>query len=160
MSIEYIINIVYLLIKDDTEAYSICIINAFGYFCFLASCFWLNVMSFHVGWTFNLLQRKQQEKRQLVFYAIVVWGLSLTFAIIPVLIEVYEYPKFLPPRFREGNCWFYELKASFSYMYALKTICIMNSICFSLCTVETVSEAIYPAVYYDDSKMVLIDLAR
>ncbi|XP_070163174.1 G-protein coupled receptor Mth2-like [Polyergus mexicanus] len=142
LSIAYTIRIVTFLIKADDIHYSVCISIAIcNYLCYLASFFWLNVMSLDMWWTFRefcSLQRnvRQRNKRKLVFYTIFAWGLPLTFAIISVIMDfVSEYlPEILRPRFVTGNCWFAEKGTFALYYYGFKSICIISSICLSIST--------------------------
>ncbi|XP_029157135.1 uncharacterized protein LOC114929680 isoform X2 [Nylanderia fulva] len=86
-------------------------------FCYLATCFWLTVMSFDMWWTFrdfNSLQRsgKQQERKKMILYSLYAWGSSFICTIICVIINfipcVSEY--LIPPKLGILNCWFNALK--------------------------------------------------
>ncbi|KAM0735299.1 G-protein coupled receptor Mth2 [Formica fusca] len=142
LSIAYTIDIVIFVIKADAVHYSVCIsIAFFAYLYYLASLFWLNVMSFDMWWTFRgfcSLQRnvRQQNKRKLVFYTIFTWGLPFTFAIITVIMDFFsEYlPEILQPEFRKGDCWFYGRGTFALYYYGFKSICIISSMCLSIST--------------------------
>ncbi|XP_070163447.1 G-protein coupled receptor Mth2-like [Polyergus mexicanus] len=144
LSVAYTILIVeeLSLINVNAIPYSVCVIYAvFAYYIFLASSFWLNVMSFDMWWTFrgfNSLQRniRQREKRKLVFYAIFAWGLPFIFAIITVIMDsVSEYlPESLRPKFYKGECWFVDVESFMLYYYGFESICVISSICFSIST--------------------------
>ncbi|XP_050447506.1 G-protein coupled receptor Mth2-like [Cataglyphis hispanica] len=143
MSVGYTISIVSFLIKEDSVDYSVCITNAFStYFCFLASFFWLSIMSFDMWWTFrrfSSLQKnvRQREKRKLVFYSIFAWDLPFFIVVITVIVNYVSecLPEILRPSFREGNCWFPGTKEFVLYIYGYESICIISSICLSISTV-------------------------
>ncbi|XP_029157133.1 G-protein coupled receptor Mth2-like isoform X2 [Nylanderia fulva] len=98
--------------------YPMCITIALAcYFCYLATCFWLTVMSFDMWWTFrdfNSLQRsgKQQERKKMILYSLYAWGSSFICTIICVIINfipnVSEY--LIPPKLGIFICWFNALK--------------------------------------------------
>ncbi|XP_029662738.1 G-protein coupled receptor Mth2-like [Formica exsecta] len=145
LSIAYTIDIVDILSKISFEAdaihYSVCITFAFFiYFCYLASFFWLSIMSFDMWWTFRGFSSLQgnvrkREKRKLVFYTIFAWGLSCIFAIITVIMDFVPgyLPEILRPKFRIG-CWFAGDGAFALYFYGFKSICTVSSICLSIST--------------------------
>ncbi|KAL6420623.1 hypothetical protein ACFW04_014648 [Cataglyphis niger] len=144
MSVAYAIDSVDIISKIFFKAvhYSLCITFAFfTYFCYLASFFWLSVMSFDMWLTFRgfcSLQRnvRQRKKRKMVFYTIFAWGLSFIFANISIIMNFIPgyLPEILRPGFGEGNCWFTEDGAFALYFYGFKSICIVISICLSIST--------------------------
>ncbi|GAB1862788.1 G-protein coupled receptors family 2 profile 2 domain-containing protein [Camponotus japonicus] len=142
LSVAYTLDIVNILIKSDAVGYPICVTLAFfNYFCFLTSFFWLNIMSFHMWWTFRefcSLQRngRHREKKKLVLYMIYAWGLPFILAIICIIMDFASenLPKILRPEFHAGDCWFAGKEAYLLYYYGIKSICIISSICLSIST--------------------------
>ncbi|XP_072744283.1 G-protein coupled receptor Mth2-like [Anoplolepis gracilipes] len=147
LSVAYIFDIVNILITADTVQYSVCLTVAFfNYFCFLTSFLWLTIMSFDVWWTLRglcSLQKniKQREKNKLMFYAIYAWGLPFILAVTSIIMDSVSenLPQILRPEFRAGDCWFAHKETYVLYYYGLKSICIINSICLSICTALTIA---------------------
>ncbi|XP_029163486.1 uncharacterized protein LOC114934939, partial [Nylanderia fulva] len=128
---------------DASEIYSICIISALiSYFFFLASFFWLSVMSFDMWWAFREVRSlrrnaKQQEKKKLI-YSIVAWGSPFILTIICAFMELISnnVPKIFRPEFSVNDCWFSLESAAYRlYFYGPKSICIISSIWLSIYTV-------------------------
>ncbi|KAL6420598.1 hypothetical protein ACFW04_014643 [Cataglyphis niger] len=139
LCVTYTTTIMNVLFYSNSIHDSICIIFAFFiYFCYMASFFWLTVMSFDMWWTFRgfcSLQSniKQRKKKKLVFYTLFAWGLSFTFAIISIIMEFSEnLPEILQPKFRKGHCWFVEYETFVLYFYGFFSICTIISICLSI----------------------------
>ncbi|XP_029177758.1 G-protein coupled receptor Mth2-like isoform X2 [Nylanderia fulva] len=114
LTVAYSIDIVIIIITGDLP-YSVCVTKAFlKYFGYMASYFWLTIMSFDMWCTFRgfcSLQRNiTREKRKLIYYTIFAWGCSFMFAILCVskdILSAYvNVPPILQPEFYEGYYWF------------------------------------------------------
>ncbi|XP_029178617.1 G-protein coupled receptor Mth2-like [Nylanderia fulva] len=142
LTVAYGIDFVYIFIKLDLQ-YPVCVtIAILRYFCFMASFFWLSIMSFDMWCTFRKLcslQRnvRQQEKRKLIYYTIFAWGCPFMLAIfcvsMDILSEYVNVPPILRPEFYL-YCWFIETGPYMLYYHGLRSICIIFSICFSIST--------------------------
>ncbi|KAM0726656.1 G-protein coupled receptor Mth2 [Formica fusca] len=146
LSVAYITDFIPILIegkRNDVDVYFyLCFIVAFHkYLFFLASFFWLNIMSFDMWWTFrgfSSLQRnvKQRKKKKLVFYSIFAWSLSFILAIISVIMNIVSLIFFGGRNLvsRIEKCNFTEAIAFTPYYYGLQSICIISNICLSIST--------------------------
>ncbi|XP_029178612.1 G-protein coupled receptor Mth2-like [Nylanderia fulva] len=115
VSVVYGIDLVYFFIKSDIQ-YPVCVTIAFlKYFCYMASYFWLSIMSFDMWFTFrgfsSLLRNvRQRKKKKLIYYTIFAWGCPFMFAILCVIMDILSayvnVPPILQPEFHLGDCWF------------------------------------------------------
>ncbi|XP_029177760.1 G-protein coupled receptor Mth2-like [Nylanderia fulva] len=160
LSIAYGIDIVNIIIRTNAVQDSVCITIAFLiYFCFLASFFWLNIMSFDIWWTFRTfysLQRnvKQQQRKKLLFYAIYAWGIPFILAIVCSIMDfITSVPEIFQPKFRTSGCILdgENIIAFILYYYVLKSMCIISSICLSISTALKIGR------YKKDTSHCLID---
>ncbi|XP_029659264.1 G-protein coupled receptor Mth2-like isoform X1 [Formica exsecta] len=129
------------LINTMALGYPICItIALIKYFCYLASFFWLNVMSFDMWWTFRGFRSlqsniNQQERKKLIMYSAYAWGGPLILTIICIIMEfVPSVPKNLRPQIGLVRCWFYDDVPLALYLYLPAIICSTGSICLSIST--------------------------
>ncbi|XP_029163543.1 probable G-protein coupled receptor Mth-like 10 [Nylanderia fulva] len=143
VSVVYGIDVVYFFIKSDIQ-YPVCVTIAFlKYFCYMASYFWLSIMSFDMWFTFrgfsSLVRNvRQQEKKKLIYYTIFAWGCPFMLAILCVSMDILSayvnVPPILQPEFHLGDCWFFKIGPHLLYYYVLSSMCVINSICLSIYT--------------------------
>ncbi|XP_043192057.1 uncharacterized protein LOC122365154 isoform X2 [Amphibalanus amphitrite] len=82
------------------------------HFSFLASCFWLNVMSFDIWLTFSRLRaapsRTSQQRERFVRYSLYAWCSPLLLTLLTALMQFVpgEQPLLPPPGIGRVNCWF------------------------------------------------------
>ncbi|XP_029163545.1 G-protein coupled receptor Mth2-like [Nylanderia fulva] len=115
LTIAYGIRFVKFVIISDDIQYAVCVTIAFiQYFVYMASYFWLIIMSFDMWCTFrgfcSLQKRQTTRKKKLIYYTIFAWGCPFMLAILCVSMDIlskYQHvPPILRPDFYEGECFF------------------------------------------------------
>lgn len=105
------------------------------HFSFLASFFWLNIMSFDIWWTFGGFRtlrgsKQQRDRKKFIIYSIYAWG-SASFLTGTCLILDFSpiIPKnFIRPHFGEGSCWFNDNTARALYFYGPMGLIVLCNI--------------------------------
>ncbi|KAL6447568.1 hypothetical protein ACFW04_000045 [Cataglyphis niger] len=127
------IELVKTFIKRDAIGDFICIAYAFvKYYFFIASWFWLNVMSIDMWLTFSQLRSlqkdvKQQEKKKLI-YSAYGWGSPFILAIICGIMDfVPGVAENFRPKF-DKECWFDSYMTRMLYVHGIVAICIISII--------------------------------
>ncbi|XP_050461429.1 G-protein coupled receptor Mth2-like [Cataglyphis hispanica] len=149
-------------IKRDAIGDFICIAYAlFKYYFFMASWFWLNVMSIDMWHTFSQLRSlqkdvKQQEKKKLIYYSVYGWGGPFMLAIICGIMDfVPGVPENFRPKFGK-ECWFDSYITRMLYVHGIVTICIISIIWLCICTARKIShyekDIVYQRRRYKDNK--------
>ncbi|XP_045115271.1 probable G-protein coupled receptor Mth-like 4 isoform X2 [Portunus trituberculatus] len=120
------------IVQGNTQA---CEVAArLAHFGFLASYFWMNVISFH---TFVKLRSPISDKweKPLVFslYSLYAWGVPLAVAVVGAVLDAVDSHA-VRPHFE--NCWFQDTREMLAYMYIpmMVVICI-NFLFFLGCVV-------------------------
>ncbi|KAM0734620.1 G-protein coupled receptor Mth2 [Formica fusca] len=138
----YTIKVIDYLFNIKGQKNSICVISALVlYFCFLASNFWLSVMSFDMWWTFrnfwSLQRNMEQQKRKKFIYSTIAWGGPFILIIICIIMEF--VPSESKNLIRPGLCssnynWFYGNEAYWLFYVGPKSISVIISTCLSIYT--------------------------
>ncbi|KAL6418643.1 hypothetical protein ACFW04_011932 [Cataglyphis niger] len=131
--------------RDDMEDF-ICITYAFiKYYFFMASWFWLNVMSINMWCTFRQLRSlqsdvKQQERKKLIMYSAYGWGGPFIISIICGIMDfVPDVPENFRPKF-DKECWFDNYMTRMLYVHGIVTICIISIIWLCICTTRKIAD--------------------
>ncbi|XP_029168407.1 LOW QUALITY PROTEIN: G-protein coupled receptor Mth2-like [Nylanderia fulva] len=131
--VAYSIYIVIIIATADIP-YSVCVTIAFlNYFCYMASFFWLSIMSFDMWCTFrklcSLQRNVRQRKRKLIYYTIFAWGCSFMLAIFCVSMDFLSKYVNVPPIWTDTFVL---------YFYGPKSVCIISSVCLSISTAQKI----------------------
>lgn len=76
------------------------------YFCFMASFFWMNVMSFDVCKTFRSQHRRSKSHRVYIKYAIYAFGGPLMLTLVAVIVNELAPNSAVAPGFGTHGFWF------------------------------------------------------
>ncbi|XP_055702005.1 G-protein coupled receptor Mth2-like isoform X3 [Phlebotomus papatasi] len=134
------LSLVHLEVPSDKEFW--CIFMGFtGYFSFLVSFFWLNVMCIDIWWTFRGVRGVQRDvdRKKYIIYSVYAWGCSIV--ILSIALGM-QFSKNVPDDMRPGigvdSCWLKgEKMTEFFYLYFPVIVLIsVNVILFALTSIQ------------------------
>ncbi|XP_050093977.1 uncharacterized protein LOC126576715 [Anopheles aquasalis] len=113
------------------------------YFTLMASCFWLNVMSFDIYWTLGGSHGRTTERRKFLYYSLYAWGVPLLLLASNLLFDHTELISYhLRPNVGEEGCFLKEEKRTqFLYLYLPLLILISANIFFFAITAKRIYQS-------------------
>lgn len=128
-----------------------------SYFSFMASFFWLSVISFDLWWNFRGTQgiNKSKEWKRFLLYSLYSWGMATIFLIILLVVANSNVPSIYHHGIGVGQCWLETKKwITLAYFYGPIIIIIGFNISMFIMTsmkIHTVQKEMARIIAKEDS---------
>ena len=130
----FLAQVIFLLAPNAETNHFLCqTVGILDHFLFLASFFWMNVMSFDVFKTFSSsFCNVENNRKHFVYYSLYAWLTSLVVVGIGVSMDEMKSWSYRP-KYGEGACWITSNKGLILFMLIpVAILMLFNSIFFSL----------------------------